>query len=102
MNAEILKSFLLNNDENNSEYTSQNSNENINLEKKYCCFNNNDFCIWWFFHNSCNIIKNNEENNHIYCNCLNCCNDCLELRFNKLCNKEIIIYFFCCKLYYIK
>jgi len=84
MNTKILESSLLN-------------NENKNLGKIYCCFNIYDLCLWWFFHNSCNFIKKKENN--IYCKCLNCCNDCLELRFNKLCNKEITINCCLCTLY---
>jgi len=90
MSTKILESSLLNN------------NKNKNSGKIYCCcFNIHDLCIWWFLHNSYNFIKNEEQNNNIYCKCLNCCNHCLELNFNKLYNKEIIIY--CCffTLYYI-
>ena len=92
MNTKILESSLL----------KDNSTEHKNLGNIYCCFFNvDDLCLWWFFHNSCNVIKNEEQNNNVYCKYLNCCNDCLELRFNKLCNKEITIYCCLCTLYYI-
>ena len=93
-----LKSVILNDDQrkklkNSDEYKSNTDN---------CCSDYN-FMRWYFFNSTPGISVYYEDDKNVYCRCLDCCSNCLEIKTSKcyLCSNSICT-LCCCSLIFVE
>ena len=68
-----------------------------------CILNNDECMLWWFFNSNPGMIQT-YGNNYIWCQYLDCCPGCLEIKFYKdnfFCSEETICLFCCCSITFV-